>query len=466
MRQGKKVCKLMAAKGLYFLLRANNTVFWEWQGNHKGEHAMQAKVQYRLSEAGQRAALAAGLAAQVEQAATIEVGNGDLELFAVDAAGNLSADATTGWAGAAPIWNGEYAGWKSHYFDAPPSPADLVLMLRTRRAKRAEYIAADRAERKAQEQTAAAEKDAVRAAALERVRSAKPGELDSGVRTSDMYVSGVQLSSQQYPEVAAYLADYRQREADRIASAERLKRIEEAAKEAAFCETQYVQDGKYAFDCPSSPYFEEWAKHVTSVDPAGRGGFALQGEWLKCLGRFALPAGEIVVVGGKEWRGSRKRGEWVSSADIYLVTPAGLRHVAGFKRTDGAVTRCAELLAQTPAERVKEKLESTIALSEKKVAALRALDRGEFTAELEIIDARIAGWQQLAAMCESALIGGAGDERITDIDSAAAAIVSAGYRALSKIHHPDAGGSAATMALLSQARRQLVELLKLAGEVK
>ena len=50
----------------------------------------------------------------------------------------------------------------------------------------------------------------------------------------------------------------------------------------------------------------------------------------------------------------------------------------------------------------------------------------------------------------------------SDVDGAAAAIVAAGYRELARRCHPDVGGSHATMSLLTQAKRQLSQILDLA----
>ena len=52
--------------------------------------------------------------------------------------------------------------------------------------------------------------------------------------------------------------------------------------------------------------------------------------------------------------------------------------------------------------------------------------------------------------------------RFGDVDGAAAAIVSAGYRELAKRHHPDAGGDHRSMSLLTQAKSQLQQILKMA----
>jgi hypothetical protein len=52
--------------------------------------------------------------------------------------------------------------------------------------------------------------------------------------------------------------------------------------------------------------------------------------------------------------------------------------------------------------------------------------------------------------------------KFDDVDSAAAAIVAAGYRELAKRHHPDAGGTHMAMSLLTQAKSQLQKILELA----
>lgn len=52
--------------------------------------------------------------------------------------------------------------------------------------------------------------------------------------------------------------------------------------------------------------------------------------------------------------------------------------------------------------------------------------------------------------------------KFADVDGAASAIVSAGYRELSKRFHPDAGGDHNTMSLLTQAHKQLKQILDMA----
>ena len=65
-----------------------------------------------------------------------------------------------------------------------------------------------------------------------------------------------------------------------------------------------------------------------------------------------------------------------------------------------------------------------------------------------------------------ALAAATAEPAMTDVAQAAAAIISAGFRALAAKHHPDQGGSIEVMSLLNQARESLSEILKMAqGEV-
>jgi hypothetical protein len=50
------------------------------------------------------------------------------------------------------------------------------------------------------------------------------------------------------------------------------------------------------------------------------------------------------------------------------------------------------------------------------------------------------------------------------VDSAAKAIIDAGFKALAKVHHPDLGGNTATMSSLTETRRQLKQMLELIKE--
>jgi len=51
--------------------------------------------------------------------------------------------------------------------------------------------------------------------------------------------------------------------------------------------------------------------------------------------------------------------------------------------------------------------------------------------------------------------------KFPDVDSAARAMLDAGFKALARTHHPDVGGDVTTMSLLSETRKQIREMLDL-----
>lgn len=282
---------------------------------------------------------------------------------------------------------------------------------------------------------------------------------DHEVATSGGY-SSMRVSDTEDPEVAAVCSRKR---AERAASQAKEARLEQLPAKPVDYPATTTLDGTYLFDVPSGHYGDAWAKHVTNIDPAGRGGFALEGRWLR--EKAALPIGEVVVVGSKTWSGSRRSGEWLYDVAVYVATPANLCRVWRGDSTDQAVAKCRALLDQSATERVAEALAARLATCDKHLATLAGLDPAEYAGEAEVIAECASAWQTLRDRLQAALDGGAGDERICDVDSAAAAIVAAGYRALAQEHHPDHGGSHETMAHLNEAKRQLRELLKLASEV-
>lgn len=430
---------------------------------------MKATVDYHLSSSGQKAALAAGLSATASQKAEIEVSNGDLQLFEISSNGSLSADATKS---AIRDWSG--SSWQAHAFDVPPSPADLVDFLRQRVVERERVVAAEaqvKEQKRIEEEQKRAQrelqKQAEIAAMHARIVAANEQGVDDGLNVSSngVGVADCRLTVGEYPAAAEFAARVKAQAEVDGAKKLRIAAINAAAPHRAARQTTPTADGKWRFTCPSSTLDGDWAKRVVSVDTAQKGGYALEGTWLKANDEFALPAGEIIVVGGKEWEGSKRHGGYVREATIYVITPAGVRHMGKWSKTEPAVAKVTELLALTPAERCRIGIERAIALCEKNLAALYALDRTtyaeEFSAEIE---PRIAEWTELKQECERALLGGAGDEKITDVDSAAAAIVAAGFRALAEKHHPDKGGEQNTFILVAEAKKQLVELLKLAAQ--
>lgn len=49
---------------------------------------------------------------------------------------------------------------------------------------------------------------------------------------------------------------------------------------------------------------------------------------------------------------------------------------------------------------------------------------------------------------------------ITNVDSAAIAILNTGYRALARSYHPDLGGDIEVMKLLNQSKKELIDLIE------
>ena len=52
------------------------------------------------------------------------------------------------------------------------------------------------------------------------------------------------------------------------------------------------------------------------------------------------------------------------------------------------------------------------------------------------------------------------DTTITDVDSAVAAIIQTGYRALARANHPDLGGDSEVMLILNRSKKELLDLLE------
>lgn len=425
---------------------------------------MKVTITFNLNEQGQRALLAAGGDGKTHQQSTFDINNGDLALFKIASDGSLVSRSASETA-VRNTWGG---GWKEYTWDNMPSPADLLVYLRKLDADREVLYAQERAENEAKATSEAQEKERKIQVALEEVRAILDGTRKDSLRgyyTDREYVSDADcctVKADTYDEVAQLCARRKAERETREQKDARLKKIREAAEYANIRPTTLGTDGKYTFECPDASTEKTWAKHLFDIDDSQRGGFAFVGDWMTPQSRYSLPLGDLIVVGGKEWSGSRKHGEWVVECHLYIVTPAGLRQKAS--NTNQAITVAKKLFAQSIDERIKDTLEAVIKTCDEKITNLAALDKSEFAAELEKISKRAASWSELKALCKKALAGGAGDAKITDIDSAAQAIISAGFRELSKVHHPDAGGPAETMVLLNQAKAQLREMLKLAGE--
>lgn len=407
------------------------------------QQAMRATITYALDDVGRKALLIAGGDGKAEQSATIEIAPGDVDLMDLTSDGSLSADARRGTVQ-------DWSGWSLYYFSAPPTDGELIDFLRTRKVQRAEGEAEQKA--KSEAATALARDKAI----LELRQALAAGTIIEPSQTlnADDPECG--------PDVARMLA-LAAAERDRKAGAEaRLKAIKAVASIPYSYGVAPLADGTCQFTCPTSSGDSPWAKHLQSVDSGARNGYAFEGPWLRVGSEEVLTAGELVICGSKSWSGSKRRGEWQYNKELYIVTAAGLIKIAD---DDECRATAVKKLAQEVGERLKKSLNYRAKIAREKAAALQAFDRTLYAGELAEIDKRVSAWQVVAAECEKALSVPMSDEAITDIDSAAAAIVAAGYKALAKIHHPDAGmtGSDATMALLSGARAQLRDILKLAG---
>ena len=425
---------------------------------------MKVTIAYTLNDAGRKALLIAGGDGKAEQSTTIDIESGDIDLMSLAGDGSLSADARMG-----AIRRSSYMGasWQDHGFSAVPDAAELLAFLRARIGQRAQVEAAEAAaaaERKAAE---AAADGLRREAAILALRQAltegkiiQPTYGCLSINTCQLRAGDPDcgLDVQRMLDLAAAEA------AAKSGHNARLSEIEAAARMPAIIPTIALPDGTYQFTCPDSRWESAWSKHLESIDSTAKNGYAFEGPWLRANSVEILSAGDLVIAGSKSWSGSKRRGEWVYSKELYIVTPAGLLKIADDEDCKPAAIK---KLAQDIPERLEQSLKARAKTAREKLLALGALDRAVYAAGVADIDSRIAAWQGVLDSCQKALEAPAADEKITDIDSAAAAIVAAGYKALAKIHHPDAGitGSDATMALLSAARVQLRDMLKLA-EVK
>ena len=218
-------------------------------------------------------------------------------------------------------------------------------------------------------------------------------------------------------------------------------------------------DGRFSLTVPEPGHDGAWSKHVTSIDAAGQNGTAFDGSWLKCGCSTVLSEGDMICVGSKYWTGSRKNGEWHKTRDLYIVTPAGLIGHAGNTAAAGA-----ETLALDPTDRVLRVMEAALKTCEARIEKLDGLDREKFAPVAATIAERRAGYCARAEALRVAIEKASQPAPVTSVAEAAAAIIAAGYKALAAVNHPDRGGNAATMRLLTDARNALRDLLALANE--
>lgn len=419
-----------------------------------------ATITYHLTDAGQRAALAAGKNAEWSQSIIIEVPTDALDLFEVRYDGALQSRSLDGGADAP--------------FDPQTDAADILSRLRAQDAAKRER----EQQRKAEEERQAAELRAKAIAiiagddrnTLADVRCEPDRVVVFGGYTGGVYTPSVTLRADDADPavaervrefIAAHDAAVAARVAEESAKAAQQKLLDSLPPTPVIRTAELQPDGRYAFEVPTHAG-QDWAKRLDSVDPAQSNGMAFEGPWLKTGTQTVLALGDIVVGGGKEWSGSRKHGEWKKTRDTYVVTPAGL-----YLAKDNTPVTASNLLAMDPAERIEAVLTRRVEVCDRQLAAIAALDMAEYADVADEVAARRAAWETERARIQAALEQENAEPALTElstVDSAAALIVAAGYKALAAVHHPDKGGDTATMALINEARAQLRELLALAGK--
>jgi hypothetical protein len=402
---------------------------------------MQATVKYFLDEAGQKASLIAGGDGKKEQTITIEVTNGHVDLFSIYD-GKLSASCKDGTA------RTSYGAWKEHCFSTVPSPEDLLTFLSNLKAERAAVLAGEAQEKEAKAERDRIEAEAKRMTAIKKLAdSLVAGELINPVYPSDTHlrIDGVLLSVSDADcgvSVNHMLAAATSARDSREHREKHLKTIKDIGR-ANIRPTELLANGEYQFEVPTS-IGEDWAKQVQVVDASKPEGYAFQGPWLKTGTTAILPAGSLVLVGGKRWEGSRRSGEWNYRKQLFIVTPAGLRLICS---NGEAKAKAIDYLALTPNQRVARIIGATGKTCFEKTAELTALNRTEYADSLTELDAAIASWRELLAACAKSAEPEAPEitieapkrafnfeDEITDLTSASHAIITAGYKSLARKH--------------------------------
>lgn len=428
------------------------------QGIPEGDNPIMptATVKYTLSPAGQKAALIAGMDAKADQIATIDVPADAVELFTISQDGNLRAEAQT-----AAKW-GNY-GWLRHQFDAPQTGAEIIAFLRDREAARAIVTAEREQSARAKAEIDAQSETDRRARAIRMLRD----RTEMAAWTIYSNIVGISVDGKRLefkdsdPEcgadVAAVIAE--KKAAEEIAAKHAANLAALPSLPTKYPEPTLQVDGSFATKIPF-PQGDNWSKKISSIDLGQQNGMAFEGPWLKCGATCTLALGDVVVTGGKWWEGSRRGGGYQKSRDLYVATAVGLLPVGG-----NTAAIAAELLTLTPEERVIRVITRQLATCDNILAKFAAIDPESLADVNEEATVRLAAWTQLKTRTEAALVQASEEPAIEDIPAAAAAIIAAGYKALSLTHHPDRGGNTATMALLTEARGQLRELLAMASEV-
>jgi hypothetical protein len=426
-----------------------------------------ATISYLLSAEGQKAAIASELSAAREQTSEVDVSNGDLALFDVDKEGNLSASAEQGWE-RINTWS---SSWKEYAFDVPPSQDDLLIFLRQRVTERVRVEQEEIVTKEAKRLEEETKKQSAIEFMLARIQSANAQGIEDGLtlypkisyEDGTYYdcvgTSDCELSVNQYQAAAEFATRVHARKDAEEEKAARLKAIKDAApRRAKGRDVTPAEDGKLLFTCPDSTLPGEWAKHVISVDPEQKGGYALEGPWLKVNEQFTLTAGDIIVVGGKEWQGSKRRGSFIYESAVYIITTTGVRSMGRWDKTAAAVTKVASLLKMTPKERCKIALEKAIAIANKYLVALGELDPTVYADEYaDEIETRISEWTELQQECERALTNKGKGGTIKSVSDMAADIIAEGFRVLAEQHQTS--GDTASLALLNEARNTLIKFL-------
>lgn len=221
-------------------------------------------------------------------------------------------------------------------------------------------------------------------------------------------------------------------------------------------------DGLCRFTVPSWNRGKSWAKSLTHVNVHAKGGYALDGAWITCDSEQTAAVGTVVAVGLKD--GERPmRNTPTSLFSAYVVTPIYLVDVVK-ESAHVNVAACADLISKPTRERVEEALRQLYATATHAMTQLSALGHNQFSEDFHVVNERKQTWVRLIDDINRELTRNDPVTNINDVDSAALAIVTAGYRDLVKKYHPDRGGSHEIMGLLSVAKKQLSEILEAVKE--
>jgi hypothetical protein len=357
---------------------------------------MQATIQYYLDEAGQKASLIAGGDGKREQSTTVEINAEQVALFGIY---NSRLAATCEY-GAERTSCGT---WGSHRFSTVPTAAELLSFLNERETTRAAVLAEEaktKAEKEARYKADAAAKRVAAIAKLQAALVAREVIQPPFEGYKYLQIDGVALNPSDEDcgpaatEMLALAAAERERKAARET---RLKAIKVGTATLRPCKA--LPDNQYEFDVPVSRLDNDWAKHVQAVEASKPEGYAFLGDWLKPGNTAILQVGELLLVGGKRWEGSRKHGDWAYEKKLYIVTPAGVRLIC---KNGDAKAKAIEYLALGRDERIAKIVSTVLKNCADNIAKLEAFDRNEYAEEVEQLDAALKSWRDLRAACQEA----------------------------------------------------------------